>query len=114
MKKWILAAAVLLVFASAGYAKGKKWSTVADLTAGNDAKEVAVNQTIRTVQIECIEGTMIVNTFVVREGAARESFRIGRRFNVGDKQEIDLGRDRNVTGFRISDDGRGRYRVSVK
>lgn len=117
MKKWILAAMVLLLGVSVALAGSKKkdrWESIADLTAGRDAKEVAVNRSIRMVQIECTEGTVIVNTVVVREGGAKDPITVARRFNAGDKQDLDLGRERNVTGLRISDSGRGRYRVNVK
>ena len=111
MKKWILVLAVLVagsMSASAG------WKTVAEVTAGGDAKELAVNRTIRTVQIECTEGSVIVNTVVIREGAAKDPITVARRFSQGEKQDLDLGRDRTVTGLRISDGGKGRYKVHAK
>ncbi len=117
MKKWIMAVMVLMLgvtVALAGSKKKVRWETVADLSARGDAKEVAVNRSIRMVQIECTEGTVIINTIVVREGGAKDPITVARRFNAGEKQDLDLGRVRNVTGLRISDSGRGRYRVNVK
>ncbi|HHX97378.1 MAG: hypothetical protein WAQ74_01305 [Kiritimatiellia bacterium] len=111
MKKWILIAALVTLGALSASAG---WKVVAEVTAGGDAKELAVNRTIRTVQIECTDGTVVVNTVVIREGAAKEPITVARRFNKGDKQDLDLGRSRNVTGLRISDSGKGRYKVHAK
>lgn len=111
MKKWIVAGLVLLAgvtVASAG------WKLASEVTAGGGAKELAVNRTIQTVQIHCITGPVIVNTIVVREGGKKTPFTVARRFNDGEKQNIDLGQSRNVTGLRISDGGRGTYKVFTK
>ena len=116
MKKWAWTVLVLVlgVTVAMGGKKKDRWEALAELSPGKEAKEVAVNRTIRAVQIECLEGSVIVNTLVVREGGAKEALTVGRRFNAGDRQDLDLGRERNVTGLRISDGGRGRYRVSTK
>ena len=111
MKKWTLAMVLAASFATAACAD---WKTVAEVTAGGDAKELAVNRTIRTVQIECTAGSVIVNTVVIREGGAKSPITVARRFNQGEKQNLDLGYDRNVTGLRISDGGQGRYKVHAK
>jgi hypothetical protein len=115
MKKWAWALVILFLGAAVAFGgKKDRWSSLTDLSAGKDAKEVAVNRSIRMVQIECLEGSVIVNTVVIREGGAKDALTVGRRFNTGDKQDLDLGRVRNVTGLRISDGGRGRYRISTK
>ena len=113
MKKWILALVVMVWGATAAFAD---WKTVAEVTAGKkaEATELAVNRTIRTVQIECTEGSVIVNALWVREGGAKTEIRVARRFNQGEKQDIDLGYDRNVTGFRISNQGPGKFKVHAK
>ena len=85
MKKWILIAALVTLGALSASAG---WKVVAEVTAGGDAKELAVNRTIRTVQIECTDGTVVVNTVVIREGAAKEpitvpSFQQGRQAGLG-------------------------------
>ena len=90
------------------------WQVVAEIPAGGDAKELAVNRSIRVVQIECTAGSVIVNTVVIREGGAKSPITVGRRFNQGERQDIDLGGERQVTGLRISDGGRGNYRVRVQ
>ena len=115
MKAWMLAAMVLVLGVTMAEAKKHDhWETVATLTTGGDAKEVTVNRTVRVVQIECTAGPVIVNTVVIREGGAKDPITVGRRFNTGEQQDLDLGRDRNVTGLRISDGGRGTYKVKVK
>lgn len=90
------------------------WQVVAELPAGGPAKEVAVNRDVRVIQIECTEGSVIVNTLVVREGPAKNPITVARRFNQGERQDVDLGGERQVSGLRISDGGRGKYRVRVK
>lgn len=116
MKKWILAAALvgLGAMAALGDSKKEQWQAVADVTAGGDAKELAVNRVLRVIQIECTTGTVIVNTLWVREGAAKSPVTVARRFSEGEKQDIDLGSARQVTGLRISDGGRGTYKIRAK
>ena len=113
MKKWILALALVVLGATMAQADRK---TISEITATDksEARELAVNRTIRTVQIECTEGSVIVNTLWVREGGAKTEIRVARKFNKGDKQDFDLSYDRNVTGFRISDKGPGKYKVHAK
>ena len=113
MKKWILAWALVAMSATMALAD---WKTVAEIAATDksEARELAVNRTIRTVQIECTEGSVIVMTLWVREGGAKTEIRVARQFNKGDKQDFDLGQDRNATGFRISDKGPGKYKVHAK
>ena len=113
MKKWMAMAALLALGATTALAD---WHPVADVTATDksEARELAVNRTIRTVQIECTEGSVIVMTLWVREGGAKTEIRVARQFNQGDKQDFDLGQDRNATGFRISDKGPGKYKVHVR
>ena len=113
MKKWWAALAALALSATAAWAD---WQTVAEVSATEktEARELAVNRTIRTVQIECTEGSVIVMTLWVREGGAKTEIRVARQFNQGDKQDFDLGQDRNATGFRISDKGPGKYKVHVR
>ena len=113
MKKWLAMAAMLVLGTTTVLAD---WHVVADVTATDksEARELAVNRTIRTVQIECTEGSVIVMTLWVREGGAKTEIRVARQLNKGDKQDFDLGQDRNATGFRISDKGPGKYKIHVR
>jgi hypothetical protein len=87
---------------------------VAELTASGDAKEIAVNERVRTVRIYCVSGTVTVNTLVVRDGAARRSIPVTRRLSAGEHADVELGGRENVSGLRISDGGGGRYQVLVR
>jgi len=109
-KKWILALAMVLLGATVVLAG---WQVVSDVTAGGGAKELAVNRTIRLIRMECTSGSVIINTVVVREGAAKNPITVARKFNVGEKWEHDLGGAHQVTGLRISDSGKGTYKVST-
>lgn len=116
MKRWILALVILALSATAAFCDSKKdnWQLLAEQTTGGDAKELVVNRMIRAVQIECSEGSVIVNTVVIREGGSKNPITVARRFNQGEKQDIDLGSVRMVTGLRISDGGRGKYKINTK
>jgi hypothetical protein len=109
----MLAAAMLMIGATVASAD---WKTVAEITAGAkpEARELALNRTIRTVQFEGLEGTVIVTTLWVREGAAKTEYTVSRAIPKGEKWNVDLGQDRAATGFRVSDQGPGRYKIHAK
>lgn len=112
MKKWL---AVLALVLSAGVASADKAGVkVAELTAGGDAKEVKVEQQVSKVVIACTEGSVIINTVVVRNGSQTTPHKVGARINKGETQQITVGDKVDCTGLRISDDGRGTYVVRVK
>ena len=113
MKKWLAIVAITALGAAAARAD---WRNLGEVAAGSksQASDVAVAGTVRVVQVECTDGTVLVNVVSVREGAAKTDIRVMRRFNKGDTQDIDLGYDRNVTGLRISLQGPGRLRVNAK
>lgn len=116
MKSWLAMTVVgltLLSFAGTAQAK-EKWHRVADLKAGGDAKEVAVNRQISTVLIRCTEGTVIINTIVIRDGGNKAPFPVTARINQGEDKTIEVGNERNCSGIRISDDGKGSYVVFVR
>ena len=83
-----------------------------ELNAGGEAKEVAVNRVISQCYLEIVSGTVSINTLVVRP--EKLALPQTARLTPGQLHVIDLGGSRNVTGFRISDNGRGVYRVFVK
>lgn len=113
MKKWLVIAAIVGVGAAAARAD---WRNLGEVAAGSksQASDMAVDGTVRVVQLECTDGMVLVNVVSVREGAAKTDIRVMRRFNKGDTQDIDLGYDRNVTGLRISHLGPGRFKVNAK
>ena len=48
-------------------------------------------------------------------GMVRQTeIRVARQFAKGEKQDVDLSHVRNVTGFRISDKGPGKYVIRAK
>ncbi len=110
-KKWMLALALVLLSTTVVLAG---WQVVSDVTAGGGAKELVVNRSVQSVQIECTSGTVIINTVVIREGGAKNPITVARKFTVGEKQELNLGGTKQVTGLRISDSGRGTYKVSTQ
>lgn len=93
---------------------GTHWSKLADLKAGGDGKEVSVNRAVTRCRITCTEGSVIINTLVVREGGKKTPIKVVSRIPKGESREIRVAdRPLNVSGFRIGDDGRGRYIVEV-
>ena len=92
---------------------GEKWTPVARLTAGGGVKEVPLQCAAQRCLIRCIDGSIIVNTVVAREGGSSSPFRVGRRFALGEEQIVDFGSVRELTGLRISDDGQGVYEILV-
>jgi hypothetical protein len=112
MKKLMLLA--LFALMSSAVMAEKEGVKVATLTAGGDAKEVAVNQQISKVVIKCIDGSVIINTVVVRDGGNKTPHSVGAKLNQGEEQQITVGNQVNCSGLRISDDGRGQYVVRVK
>jgi len=85
---------------------------VGELSAGGDAKEVAVNRVITQCYLEVVSGTVSINTVVIRP--EKTALPQAVRLTPGQLHVIDLGMKRSVTGLRISDSGRGVYRVYVK
>ena len=107
---------MLLALLSAGPAvAGPKWKNLGDFTTGGGAKEIAVNREISEIAIDVKEGQVIINTLWVREGAKKTEITVAKAMNKGDETHfIKLDGQRNVTGFRVSDGAKGRYRISVK
>lgn len=111
LKNWTMGLAVFAMTAAAAMAGD--WHRCGDYRTGGGAKEVSANfQNARAVQIECIEGGVNIQTLWVRNGGQKKEHRVARSFGRGDRFEIDLG-GQDITGFRISDSGNGRYRINV-
>lgn len=92
------------------------WPKVADLqaTGKKDAKEISVDKKTEKIRIKCTDGSVIINTVVVREGAAKDVHTLGKRLDKDEEIKIDLGSKKHVDGLRISDDGKGSYKVMVR
>ncbi len=93
---------------------GDDWKTIAELTAGGDAKEVEYSGAISKLKIECTSGSVIINTVVIRKGGDKLPFKVGARIESGKTQLVTVGDQQGVTGLRVSDDGRGTYKVRVR
>ena len=83
-----------------------------EFQAGGGAKEYAFPAGQSRCTITVIDGSVGFNTIVIRAGGAKRSQTISATFQRGQSFEVPI--DRNSTGLRISDTGRGRYRVSVR
>ena len=89
------------------------WHRCGDYRTGGGAKEISANyQNVRTVQIQCIEGGVNIQTLWVRNGGQKREIRVAHAFRKGEKMNFDLG-GQDITGFRISDSGDGVYRIHV-
>ncbi|MCB1069899.1 MAG: hypothetical protein H7A43_11440 [Verrucomicrobia bacterium] len=105
---------VAAVLIAAGTVLAGDWATVAKLSAGGGPKEIEVNRSVSKIAIKCTEGSVIINTVVVRQGGQTTPHRVASRINKGDTQQISIGTKLQVTGLRISDDSSGKYEVRVK
>lgn len=83
-----------------------------EFQAGGNAKEYPFPAGHSRCTITVLDGSVGFRTIVVRAGSAKRSQTINATFERG--QSFDVPIDRNSTGLRISDTGRGRYRVSVR
>ncbi len=114
MKAWWLAVALMMGAVSSAVADD--WHTVTELTAGakTEASEIGVGRDVRQIQLECREGSVVINTLWVRAREGKREIRVARLFNKGDKQQFDLGSAQAVASFRISHRGPGVCRILVK
>jgi hypothetical protein len=112
----ILAAAALCgcLCVPDAHAGKRKFRRVAELEAGGGVKEIAVDRDAAYCMIRVMDGTVIINTIVVREGSKTTPHTVAAKLNKGDKKVVDIGPRRRITGLRISDDGRGKYRIYLK
>lgn len=93
---------------------GPKWIPIGEFQAGGDGKLAAYNGAVSACRLICTEGSIIVNTVIVIEGNKKSPISLGIRIPAGQIHEFTLpGGPRNVTGFRISDNARGKYRLEV-
>ncbi len=85
--------------------------TSREFQASGTAKEFAFPAGNSRCTITVVDGSVGFKTVVIRNGGAKRSQTINATFQRG--QSFDVHIDPNSTGLRISDTGRGRYRVSV-
>ncbi len=90
------------------------WEEITTLSADSNAKEVGINKEIHKLKISCQDKPVIINTVVMREGGKKTPFTLGKKFNPKEEYILDLGGKHHVTGFRISDDLKGRYSLQVE
>jgi hypothetical protein len=110
----MLAAAMVMGFVATASAKDK-WEEVATVTVTEKgAHEASVGKAASDVRIACTDGAVVINTVVVRKGAEKDPHTVAKRLNKNEEITIGIGDKVNVTGLRISHDGRGTYKVAVK
>lgn len=114
MKAWAMAAVAIAVLFLTVSAQAGDWRKKADLFSGGGGKEVTVDANIKAVKIRCLDGSVIINTIWVREGGRKTQHKVTRRLEKGEEHILHLDTTRYVTGLRIGDDARGKYRVWVK
>jgi hypothetical protein len=81
--------------------------------AKGEAKEVKVSQAVRYCRIDVVEGTVIINTIVIREGGKKTPIKVVAKLQKDAKHVVDFGKIHNITGIRISDDSGGKYKVML-
>lgn len=106
--------AALTIILSSVSTRADAWQRVADLRTGGGAKEVTVNKKAAAFRVVAVEGTVIINTFVVREGGKKTPYKVARKLVPKQEHVIKLPARTLVTGLRISDDSKGRYIVHWK
>ncbi|MFO7536128.1 MAG: hypothetical protein R6X19_10700 [Kiritimatiellia bacterium] len=113
--QWRFGLALLLATLAFSPALGApKWIPVGDFQAGGAGKLAAYNGTVSACRLVCTEGSVIVNTCIVIEGNKKTPISLGVRIPAGQMHEFALpDGPRAVTGFRISDNARGKYRLEV-
>ena len=88
-----------------------KWTVAANLSSGGEAKEVSFSGR-RECRIEVTGGQVGFRTVVVRRGGVKQSITVNQSLPKGEIVTIPI--DGSATGIRISDTGRGTYRVLVR
>jgi hypothetical protein len=97
-------------------AKKGDWKEAGEFEAGGAAKVIEMNRTVKLVRFTCVKGSVTVKTLIVRDAEMkRTSFRIARTLNEGDDPlVVMIGDQVKVTSLRISDEGKGTYRVALQ
>ena len=111
-----LCVAVMMAGSNVAMAESKHWHDIDDVNVTKkNAVELPVDRPgVTLIRIVCTDGSVVINTLVVREGAKKTPHPIAKRIDKGDFEVIRIEDDTKVTGFRISHDGRGAYKVQVR
>ena len=93
-----------------------KYFQVAELAAKGGANEVKLDKVKEAswLMIHAIEGNVVINTIVLREGAKKTPITVATKLTKGQKKEVSLSGRKSLTGIRISNTGGGKYRVYLK
>ncbi len=92
------------------------WRLVTTISGNGEktAQELPGGGAMHKFMLKGTSGSMIINTFVIREGGEAEHFPIATRFAPGQEVVKDLPREYNSTGFRVSREGKGSIEVYVQ
>jgi hypothetical protein len=115
IRKLIVGTAVV-VASTAAFGESKSWHDVQSVeVTGKDAVEIGVDRPgVSNMRIICTEGKVVINTIVARIGGDKDEHPVRTELHEGEEEVIDIGENAKVTGFRISHDGKGRYKIDVK
>lgn len=93
-----------------------EWRYVATISANGNEKpaELPGAGSITHFKLRGASGSIIIDTFVIREGGNAEHFPITTRFSPGQEVTKDLSRAYNSTGFRVSRRGTGSVELYVQ
>lgn len=90
------------------------WTDLGTFESRGGAQEVTHAGRVSVCRIECTGGRVAVNTVVVRNGPNKKPITVATRLTKGEKVDVQLGDRIPATGFRISTEGRGGYRLLVR
>lgn len=112
----VIAAVCVFSFVQNAEAGKHKYFQVAELTAKGGAHEIKLDKVKEAswLMIHAIEGHVVVNTVVLREGGKKTPITVATSLNKDQKKEVSLGGRKQLTGIRISNTGGGKYRVYLK
>jgi len=97
-------------------AQNADWRFVTVISGNGEktAQELPGGGAMRKFMLKGASGSLVIHTFVIREGGNPEHFPITTRFSPGQEVVKDLPREYNSTGFRVSREGKGSVEVYVQ
>ena len=112
--KFMLTLAAALVLTATVYAKDEvEFKEAGEYVAKGGAKELRIEKDVRYCRIDTVDGSVIINTIVIREGGKKTPVKVTARINKGEKHTVDFGKVYSITGLRISDGAGGKYKVML-